>query len=336
MVELRREQTIAEILHPQHDFRPTRTRLEIRWDPLTGHTSRLLPDSGLLPSSDFDLRGLGRDTQATCPFCSDRMDRLTPKFPAAISAAGRIQHGEAVLFPNLLPYSKYSSVCVYSPDRHFLPLAQMTPELITDNVAAQVEFARAVMRWDSDAGWASINANHMLPSGSSIFHPHTQGGVNPTPTTLQRLLSEVPEERVRDYLDTERKLGERYLGSTGGVEWVAGFAPVGPAELRAFLPGVASPIEMARGVIEELGWGIATALNLYAELGFESFNMALYGAPPNTQGYALNLRMVCRSNFSPLYRSDATWLERLHWEGAVDISPEEIARRASDRFRIER
>ena len=34
-----------------------------------------------------------------------------------------------------------------------------------------------------------------------------------------------------------------------------------------------------------------------------------------------------------LYRSDATYFERLHWEAAVDISPEELAKQAGDRFR---
>jgi hypothetical protein len=42
--------------------------------------------------------------------------------------------------------------------------------------------------------------------------------------------------------------------------------------------------------------------------------------------------MMCRSNPKPFYRSDATWLERLHWEAAVDISPERLAEQAAGRF----
>jgi hypothetical protein len=84
--------------------------------------------------------------------------------------------------------------------------------------------------------------------------------------------------------------------------------------------------------VEELGAGIATAAGLYAELGYGSFNLTLYGAPPRSDGYPLNLRMICRSSLAPFYRSDATWLERLHWEAAVDTSPEELARAAGDRF----
>jgi galactose-1-phosphate uridylyltransferase len=68
---------------------------------------------------------------------------------------------------------------------------------------------------------------------------------------------------------------------------------------------------------------------VYAELGFESFNLALYGLPP---GHPLTLRMLCRQNPRPFYRSDVMYLERLHWEAAVDLTPEEVAERARGRL----
>jgi hypothetical protein len=44
------------------------------------------------------------------------------------------------------------------------------------------------------------------------------------------------------------------------------------------------------------------------------------------------LRMVCRANPAPWYRSDVMWLERLHDETAVDVWPEDVAERAQGRF----
>jgi galactose-1-phosphate uridylyltransferase len=114
---------------------------------------------------------------------------------------------------------------------------------------------------------------------------------------------------------------------------VSSFAPIAPAELRAFVPGVCSPAELTGDLIAELARGLALALGGYAEMGFESFNFAIYGAPPGTEGYPLNLRLACRSNLKPYYRSDSTFLERLHWEGAVDVAPETVAQRMGDRFR---
>jgi galactose-1-phosphate uridylyltransferase len=215
---------------------------------------------------------------------------------------------------------------------HYLPLSAISEQLLADNLATQVQFARAVMAADADARWASINANHMLPAGSSLFHPHLQGIVDAQPTTLQRLLSEVPAERFAAYLDAERRAGERYLADSGRIEWLVSFAPIAPAELRAFIAGVASPSELDGELIVELARGLSLALGAYAEMGFESFNLALYGAPPGTTGYVLNLRLAARSNLKPLYRSDSTFLERLHWEGAVDLAPELVAQRIGDRL----
>jgi len=332
-VEFRREVLTSEILHPAQKFQPVRCEVEVRWDPLTGHSSRIVKDVKLLPVSSFDLEGFAKETQENCFFCAGRFEQATPQLPPAIHPDGRIQRGAAMLFPNIVTYSQYSSVSIYSPDLHFLPLEKMTPRLMADNLHAQVEFVSAVMRYDNEAQWASINANHMLPSGSSLFHPHTQGAVDRFPTTFQRLLSQVSPEQFQVYLDTERQRGERYIGRVAGIEWLASFAPVGFHELRAFIPGISCPAQLSPEQVEGLGQGIAMALNLYGDIGFQSFNAALYGAPQTLSGYMLNLRLVARSNLQPLYRSDATYYERLHWQAMVDTTPEELAERARERFR---
>jgi UDPglucose--hexose-1-phosphate uridylyltransferase len=331
-MELTRHVLTAEMLEPGTD-RPVRTPIEVRIDPLTGHTSRILPERGLMPANEFDLAAFARENQPSCPFCAERIDQLTPRLPADIHPDGRITRGEAVLFPNLHAYSSHSSVSVYSPRLHYLPLADMTEQLVTDNLLTQIAYGKAVMAADPASRWASINANHMLPSGSSLFHPHLQGIVDPQPTTLQRMLADVPSERFEAYLEAERQTGERYLGDTGRVEWLVSFAPIAPAELRAFVAGISSPVELDDDLVVELGRGLTLALNAYAEIGFESFNLALYGAPPGTRGYRLNLRIACRSNLRPFYRSDSTLLERLHWEGAIDLPPEAIADRIGGAFR---
>jgi len=329
---LRRELLTAEMIEPGTG-EPLRTTIDVRFDPLTGHSSRILPGRGLMPPNDFDLEAFARETQPGCPFCPGRIDRLTPRLTARIHPGGRITHGEAILFPNLHAYSSHSAVSVYSPTLHYLPLGEITQRLLADNLAAQAAFAQAVMAAEPQSRWASVNANHMLPSGSSLFHPHMQGIVDSQPTTQQRLLADVPPERFAAYLDAERRSGERFLGDTGRIQWVASFAPIAPAELRAFAPGISSPAELTDDLTGELAHGLALALGAYAEMGFESFNCAVYGAPPGTSGYPLNLRLACRSNLKPFYRSDSTFLERLHWEGAVDVAPEEVAQRIGERFR---
>jgi galactose-1-phosphate uridylyltransferase len=330
-MELERHILIAEMLEPGTGD-PVRTEVDVRVDPLTGHTSRILAERGLMPVNDFDLAAFARENQPRCPFCTDRIDAMTPKLPPAIDPNGRIVRGEAVLFPNLHAYSSHSCVSVYSPRLHYLPLGDMTDRLVADNLFTHVAYARAVMAADPESRWASINANHMLPSGSSLFHPHLQGIVDSQPTTVQRMLAEVPAQRLERYLAAERRIGERYLGDTGRVQWLVSFAPIAPAELRAFIPEVCSPVELDEDLVVELAHGLALVLNGYADMGFESFNLAVYGAPPATEGYGLNLRIACRSNLTAFYRSDSTLLERLHWEGAIDLLPETIAERLAGRF----
>jgi len=133
--------------------------------------------------------------------------------------------------------------------------------------------------------------------------------------------------RFDDYLDTERRSGRRYLRNSGRVQWLVSFAPIAPAELRAFAPGVASPAELSDELLTELAYGLTVTLNAYADTGYESFNLPMYGAPPGTTGYPLNLRIACRSDLKPFYRSDSTFLDRLYWEGAVDLAPEDVAER---------
>jgi UDPglucose--hexose-1-phosphate uridylyltransferase len=331
-MEFERRAVSMEILAPARDFQPLRLDLEQRWDPLTGQGCRLLPPLNLFAPPIDDLGDLVAGSAATCPFCPERVEVVTPRFPPDVIPDGRLHQGEAVLFPNLHPYARYSSVAVFSPHRHLLPLADMTPTLVADNLAVQVRFAREVTGYDPATPWVSVNANHLPPSGSSLLHPHTQGSVHPFPTAAQRSVADLPVERFREYVDAERAAGERYLGSTGTIDWLAAFAPAGPAELRAVLFGAGSPQHLDDARVAELGYGIATALNLYAELGFTSYNMALYGAPDGHREPVLLLRMVCRSNPRPWYRSDVMWLERLHGEAAVDVWPEHVAERAGDRF----
>lgn len=198
-MELRRERFTAELLDPRRGFESSRVPLEVRWDPLTGQSCRILPQGSLPPPAVQDLEALAEKSRPSCPFCAQRVERETPRFPPEVCPEGRIRVGEALLFPNLVPYAKWNSVSVYSPARHLLPLEELTPSLIGDNLATQVAFARAVIAHDSASAWVSINANQLPPSGSSIFHPHLQGSANPVPTTVQRLFAELAPGRVREY-----------------------------------------------------------------------------------------------------------------------------------------
>jgi galactose-1-phosphate uridylyltransferase len=87
--------------------------------------------------------------------------------------------------------------------------------------------------------------------------------------------------------------------------------------------------ELHEETIAALSSGLSMVLRLYAQLGFQSFNLAIHGAA----GVQLVLRVVARAYFGPLQRSDVMWSERLHGESATDISPEMVAELARQLLR---
>src|SRR5205807_5973064 len=138
-MEFRRHLLTAEMLEPGTE-KLVRASIDVRFDPLTGHTSRILPEQGLMPANDFDLAAFARENQPRCPFCEERIDSMTPRLTPELDEGGRLVRGEAVLFPNLHAYSSHSCVSVYSPRLHYLPLGDMTERLVGDNLSTQVEY----------------------------------------------------------------------------------------------------------------------------------------------------------------------------------------------------
>ena len=279
------------------------------------------------PAAATDLADLEARSRDGCPFCPERVEEVTPRFPPEVVPEGRIRRGDALLFPNLVGYAKWSSVSIYSPYRHTIPLAALEAEVLADNLRTQAAFLAAVTAHDPDSAWLSVNANQLPPSGSSIFHPHLQGAANPVPTTAQRAYGGVAAETYRAYADAERT-GERRLGATGPLEWFAAFAPSGQAEVVGLDFDAGFSDETAAAYAD----GIARVLGLYAELGFGSFNLAIYGLPPGSARLPQLVRLVARSLIGPLERSDAMWSERLHDEAVVDLAPEAVAERGRARF----
>ena len=94
--------------------------------------------------------------------------------------------GETVLFPNVVPYSQYAAVAIFST-RHWLALREFTPDLIGDDLTAALQFVRQVHHLDGRVQHCAYNVNYLYPSGGSLPHPHAQIYVDPYPTTMMRL-----------------------------------------------------------------------------------------------------------------------------------------------------
>jgi len=101
VVELRSSSYDNEIVLPDGTRR--RRAVAVRIDPFTGHVAHLISGPSMLPDSDADLDELAATSRDTCPFCPERIDKVTATLPPEIWPGGRIRVGDAVLFANLVP-----------------------------------------------------------------------------------------------------------------------------------------------------------------------------------------------------------------------------------------
>jgi galactose-1-phosphate uridylyltransferase len=317
----------------------TRVRLRWRRDPLTGASARILTGVKLQPSTRPDLTELAAKP-AFCPFDSEHLETATVPFPAELTDEGRIRVGRAVVVPNILAYATHSAVGIYDPGRHFLDLDEMTPTLVGDALIAMVRHAQAVRRFDPTAQWSSINANYLPPAGASLVHPHLQSAHDAHGVTGQRLLVERAgawKERRGPYwpaLVDQEAGGPRWVGQTGRIAWLTPFAPTGFHEVWGVVAGAADVTELTEEDCRALGQGLSQILAAYRAWNLASFNFGVIGGGPRGRedGHQVVLKVLSRSNPDPLYRSDATYFERIWGEAMIDLSPEEVADGVRARF----
>ncbi len=311
----------------------TRTTLRWRRDPLTGAGARILTGVKLQPPNRSDLSAFAAPPEF-CPFDADRIDAATVPFPPELTTEGRIRCGQAVVVPNVMAYATHSAVGIYETRRHFLDLHELTPELIGDALVAMVRHARAVRQLDPTAVWSSINANYLPPSGASLVHPHLQSCHDAYGLTVQRAMV----ERLEPWSDKggpgywrllveQEEGGPRWVGSTGRAAWLTPFSPTGFHEVWAIVAGAADVTELTEEDCQAVGTGLSRVLATYLNWNLASFNFGIFGGGPRGQelGHHVLLKVVSRSNPDPMYRSDATYFERIYGEALIDLSPEEVA-----------
>lgn len=193
---------------------------------------------------------------------------------------------------------------------------------------------------DPAAQWSSINANYLPPAGASLIHPHLQSAHDAHGLTGQRLLvdrSRAWKERHGSYwtaLVEQEAGGPRWVGQIGRVAWLTPFAPTGFGEVWGVVADVADVTELTDDDCRALGQGLSQVLAAYRAQNLASFNFGLIGGGPHAHqdGHQVVLKVLSRSNPEPVYRSDATYFERIWGEALIDLSPEEVAEAIRARF----
>ncbi len=180
-IEFCRQEKTARCLDPRKGFEESRVGTEIRWDPLTGESARLGHFVGFkfLP---VDFTREIEESRPGCPFCPERILEVTPKFPPDLVPNGRVQRGEAVVFPNLSPYGEHSAVAVMCRE-HFIAPSGFTPPMLSDAFRACIDYFDHITHLPG-TDFTIISWNYMPAAGSSQVHPHLQVYASEAPGSL--------------------------------------------------------------------------------------------------------------------------------------------------------
>lgn len=287
--------------------------LQYRHDRFTGLSCRI--------SSERIKRGIDQSPVVTydpegCPFCPINVEQVTPTF----ADGSRIIHGESVTFPNLFPFAAWHTVTIITREH---AVEHITRQQLIDAFTGQIE---SLALHD---GYTSINWNFLPSSGASLAHPHLQGMVDRYPSARVRCYLEgagkYREEKGRDYwadVRNHERNSDRYLFGDD-LLWVANAVPVGEREVLGLLP--VATLEEFEAIMPQCVEGILTVMDFYRSMGTHAFNMSLFFDTQLKSGFSAFCSMIARINPNAASLSDSSFMERLHIEPLILMSPEALA-----------
>jgi UDPglucose--hexose-1-phosphate uridylyltransferase len=342
-IEFKREIRLSRMLKRDEsgELAEATVPLEFRFDPLTGHSCRIVQftlERIIRPDLD-ELEK--RSRELTCPFCPPLLEQITPRFPPDFFPEGNIRIGKSYTFPNSGPYDVYGAVVVMS-DEHFIRLDGFTPEIISDALLAAQTHIRRAEKVDSAVKYHFIAWNYMPPSGGSLVHPHLQSNAGYIPTTYQKLILEASakyrEENGTNYwsdlLEQEKRAGERYIGKTGNVEWLTPFMPRGRlSEVIALFPGRASITELTEKDLRDFSTGLVKVFGYLDSLNLPAFNMSTYSGHDSNRFWT-HARITPRGSllYSPIETSDQFYYQIMHDENVCILPPEVACEKLKELF----
>lgn len=326
-------------LDPRKNFEQVSLPVELRFDPLTERPSLILDFRFSLPAKT-DFSDIAKLTEPICPFCPERIETSTPKFLEEFVPEGRIRVGEAVVIPNLMPYSQYSAVTVIC-QKHFIKPSDFTQKTLVDAFLASQEYLKKVASHDKTQKHYIINWNFMPPSGGSIIHPHLQPVSYEEPIGYYKKQLELSKRFFEKnghtfwqrLIEEEQRLGERYIGATGSVHWIVAYAPRSYLfEITAIILEKTSILELEQSNIEDFSKGLLKILKYMDTQNISSFNLTLQSGPPQTKHYRVNASIIPRFTLPPLSTSDMASLRTLNDTSICYKKPETTCQEIKQHF----
>ncbi len=341
-IRFERRKKIARYLDPRTNFQETTIACEMRRDPLTGRSGRVAHEGLGFRISPLDAAPLVAASQPSCPFCPDRLFKVTPRFPVQIVPEGRLQQGEAVLFPNLLPYDEHSAITVMSQE-HYVPLGNFTQPQLFHAFRVCLDYFHYVQRHPQTT-YALVFWNYFPASGGTQIHPHLQVFATDTPgnTLEEELSASLRYYRAEgrsywaDLLLEEERLGERWVGQGTHSAWLTSFVSQSLlADTLILFPEQQTLLDLSDEALDEFCRGLEQALQQLASQGVYSFNLAWFPGVAGNQEMCLHARLSPRLYLTPkLWGTDTTALQHLFQEHFMVQAPEAAAAALQQAIRL--
>ena len=321
------------LLNPLQDMVLRSIPSQIRKDPLTKRTARVC--HFMTPKWEKpDFAKIVDGTEVFCPFCPDKVMKLTPCFPEELIPGGRMVSDDRVLFPNLFPYDSISALVTLG-GRHHVPMTEFEPERIAGTFRLAFDFfTRLRDMKHPEAVYNLLNWNYMPASGSSLIHPHLQVFATSSAPNLMREELEAAGNYLKvhktnfwdDLVKAEEELGERWLGRVGRTAWLSSFAPLGVVgDVLAVVDGVGHTLELTDRDLLDLALGLTKVLAAYDRMGIYNFNMNFFTGGPGDEQARFHLLLSARTFFNQaLGTPDVAALRNLYNESICISFPEEI------------
>jgi galactose-1-phosphate uridylyltransferase len=131
----------------------------------------------------------------------------------------------------------------------------------------------------------------------------------------------------QELIESEKQIGERYIGKIGNVEWLTSFCPMGQDEFQGIVCGKSNFMEFDAEDIKGISEGLSKIFKFYKEIGMSAFNFIIYSGPlgERCDEFWSSTRIVARANFAANYVSDIHLAPIFYLEAWYFSLPEALA-----------
>ncbi len=332
MIKFRKKIECSTYLNPFSDFQPYKGEVEVRWDPLTSLTTRVVR----FPARKFERFAfestISSSLAAKCPFCAENVNNMTAGLDSAIYGKKFLERDGVRVIPNLLTFDKHALVAIISKTHHVDMMAMGTTGAVVKGIKALLHAFRYVRKNDPKSKYFSINCNYMPMSGGSLVHPHMHGIAGEHPTNYHRIILAKSKAFFRrnevvfwEMLKKEEKRrNERFIGESGEVFWYAPFAPRGNTDI-GFVLNEASIFSVPDKQWTDFGRGLKKIMTYLDSQNIGGFNLSLFSGIEGERSFRANGRIVARRFLPPVNAADVNYFEKIHLESACLVAPEKVA-----------